>query len=177
MNRKRLFIAIPLSENLKDLLYEKFKEYELPGKLTPRENLHITVHFLGETEEEDVLQIEEQIASITEDTPGFILETDKIILKKGRFHQMLWVKIHPSDPFIQLVQNLRDIFEPDKTHMKILPHITLSRLKKAKERVREEGFPINIEDQVIEVSRVELWQSKMGGKNPVYELLKGFHLQ
>ncbi|MEX0779709.1 MAG: RNA 2',3'-cyclic phosphodiesterase [Balneolales bacterium] len=175
MKKKRIFIVIPISDDLKGTLVEHFEHHDLPGKPTPRENLHITVHFLGETEEEYITGIKKQITQIATDTPVFSLEASDIILQKGRVNRMVWLKLIPSDPFTQLVKRIRSSLDPETIEAGIAPHITLSRLKKA--HIPTGKFPITIEEHLIKVDRLELWESKIGGKNPLYKELQKFHLK
>lgn len=177
MKRKRLFLAVPLSENLKNLLIEKYNRLGAPGKPPPVENLHITVHFLGETKPDVIPQIENKLSGIAATFETFSMEVKKIILKKGRFGRMVWADIESSNHFTRLVQRIRSSLEPGKSDAKISPHITLSRLKKAGEKVDVTQFPAAIEPQTIEVNRIELWESRQGGKNPVYDQIGGYDLK
>lgn len=177
MKRKRLFIAIPLPSEIKDFLIEKFQLHKLPGKQTPGENLHVTVYFLGETDQDKVSQIEEQIEHAIRDTPAFTLVIESIILKKGRFNSMIWAKIQSSQEFSQLVKSIRSKLEAENVNANTTPHITLSRLKKGNLEDPEGSFPIDGENQVIQVSEIELWQSNLGGKSPIYESIKKLSLK
>ena len=52
----RLFIAIPLRNNMKKLVRDiqnSFREQNIRGNYTPEENLHITLAFIGEYNDPD----------------------------------------------------------------------------------------------------------------------------
>ncbi|MCM1042766.1 MAG: RNA 2',3'-cyclic phosphodiesterase [Corallococcus sp.] len=56
----RLFIALDLPEKAKDNLARqslRLKDFATRGRFTPKENLHVTLHFLGETEESNLVYV------------------------------------------------------------------------------------------------------------------------
>ena len=56
--RRRVFIAINLPENIKKELSDyQFKWLELPASWVKKENLHITLSFLGYLIDEELLEV------------------------------------------------------------------------------------------------------------------------
>ena len=54
----RLFLAIDIPENLKEEVAKFQEQFKIKGiKLVEKENLHITVKFLGEVDEEKLKEI------------------------------------------------------------------------------------------------------------------------
>ena len=56
----RLFIAILFEEGVKDTLFEtvgRLKSYARSGGFTERDNLHLTVNFIGETKRLEEVQV------------------------------------------------------------------------------------------------------------------------
>ncbi|MEX0686706.1 MAG: RNA 2',3'-cyclic phosphodiesterase [Balneolales bacterium] len=176
MANRRLFIAIPLSQEVKGTIEEAVNEYHLPGKRVPIDNLHITVHFLGDTPKSDIPFIEDHVDNVTKQTKCFYLWPEKIDLKKSRSGWMVWVVINKSQPFIDLVHKLRTEFDPEKISSRISPHITLARLKQTPVE-DSKVFPIPLSFEPIMVNNVVLWQSRTEQPNAVYTSLKEFSLQ
>ena len=78
MADKRLFVAIPLPNDLIQLLgtYQHVIVHPYLAWVKP-ENLHITLHFLGNTEESEIHNIEEKLASLVT-FPSFSLHGKEI---------------------------------------------------------------------------------------------------
>lgn len=84
----RLFIAINFSEDVKDALCETIAELRdaaLRGRWTARENLHLTLVFIGESDRvDDILDVmEEAVAGAAEDGPSGVAEQPLTITLAG----------------------------------------------------------------------------------------------
>ena len=63
----RLFIAINFDDKIKDelcLLTDELKNYSVSGNFTRRENLHLTLVFIGETPSNKITSIKSAIDNI-----------------------------------------------------------------------------------------------------------------
>ena len=66
MNKKRLFVAINLPEEIKKNLFcFKNRYLEIPARWTKKENLHITLYFIGYVSEKNLEKIREALKEIT----------------------------------------------------------------------------------------------------------------
>ena len=77
----RTFIAIELEEETKAQLAEVQAEAEKlcrRGNYTPKENFHLTLHFLGEVQEEDLDYLQEAIYETARRNRPFTMTIDKI---------------------------------------------------------------------------------------------------
>ena len=77
----RTFIAIELEEETKAQLAEVQAEAEKlcrRGNYTPKENFHLTLHFLGEVQEEDLDYLHEAIYETARRNRPFTMTIDKI---------------------------------------------------------------------------------------------------
>ncbi len=121
----RLFIAICLNDALRGSLVEMQKQAEslgAGGKLTPRENMHLTLAFIGEYGRPgDVLDV---MRSVTVDP--FEIE----ICGAGHFGEILWAGVKCPDSLKKYVAALRkklgDSGIPFDAKL-FNPHITLAR--------------------------------------------------
>ncbi len=71
---KRLFVAVPVSEEVKRKIRILLKDLSTTGadlKLVSLSHLHFTLKFLGDVDEKMISQIEEKLAGIAEKTKGF----------------------------------------------------------------------------------------------------------
>ena len=136
--RHRIFIAINLPENIKkELVSYQEKWPELPIRWTKKENLHITLVFLGSLNDEEVLEIckiTREVALINE---SFSVNLNKICYgpPKKMPPRMVWVKGEISPEFTSL-KNDFDKFLSTSEKIKFLPekrdfcpHLTLGRMR------------------------------------------------
>ena len=77
----RTFIAIELEEEVKDHLAEVQAETQKlcrRGNFTPKDNFHLTLHFLGEIEEDDIEYLQDAMYETARRNRPFTLTLDKI---------------------------------------------------------------------------------------------------
>ncbi len=127
----RLFIAILLSEGVRDGLCEAMRNLRpclRNGSFTARENLHLTLSFLGETAPERLDAVREVMEEA--DVPPFRLRIDAI----GSFHRkngdIYWAGIERSDALLRLQEELNAAlaqrgFPVERREFR--PHLTLVR--------------------------------------------------
>ena len=121
----RLFIAVELSERMRGALVHTQAELRrrgMRGRFVPRENLHLTLAFIGEHPDPDaVLDAMETVAF-----EPFPLRLEGL----GQFDDLWWAGLAGSDALTGLAKRLRralaDAAIPfDRT--RFTPHITLVR--------------------------------------------------
>jgi 2'-5' RNA ligase len=173
---KRLFLAIPLSEELKNIIVEKQLLIDPSLHWIPRENLHITLHFFGKTEEDVIPSLIEKIDKVIKNSPPFHLYTKEIGTQSGKFQKMVWVKFTPSPEFAELSRKIAEGLQMELTR-KPLAHINLIRIKDKKISLNILAAPMILTNETAEVKQVELWESiLMPGKFPTYKALHRFIL-
>ena len=103
---------------------QKKLEPNFTGRLTSSENLHLTLKFLGEIEEDAIHDVKKRLSSITHSP--FELTLKDVGVFSQKFIKIIWVKI--SDvPLQPLVDNcLKDIF---KLENRFMGHITIARVR------------------------------------------------
>ena len=95
----RTFIAIELEEETKAQLAEVQAEAEKlcrRGNYTPKENFHLTLHFLGEVQEEDLDYLHEAIYETARRNRPFTMTIDKIGFFPRGNKGILWAGIERS---------------------------------------------------------------------------------
>ena len=112
--RRRIFIAINLPDSIKkNLVNFQFKWPELPCRWTKKENMHITLEFLGYLTDEELFELCQKTKKIAAKREPFIVRLTKICYgptdKKPA--KMVWAV---GDKIKELG---------------ITPHITLGRLR------------------------------------------------
>lgn len=131
MKAHRLFIAIDLDSHIKDGLcrvQDQLREHVLCANFTLRDNLHLTLIFIGEVEWEKVQIIKEIMEGVS--VEPFILKINGIGSFRRYGGDIWWAGIDRSKALMsiyhQLSINLRGKgFELENREYK--PHLTLAR--------------------------------------------------
>jgi 2'-5' RNA ligase len=165
----RIFIAINLEQEISDALEKlihKLKDQSVQGNFTRKENLHITLIFIGETSR--IKPIKEVMDSIKV-LPG----TFKIKIKGlGKFPRaggdIYWLGVEKSNEldtiYEELTTKLRAIgFDIEKRPFK--PHLTLGRKVVLKKDFEYRTFEKCISPLSIKVTKISLMKSeRISGK-------------
>ncbi len=175
---RRLFIGIPLpGAFVKSVSEVKDKNVHI-GKIrwTPSQNLHITLHFLGDTEEAEVKGVMEELAGLTRKFEPFTLVFQQYALAPIKQPYMIWAVFLPNEHFIQLSKTLVGKFSVDaKKLKKPIPHVTLARFKYLNSPHRI-VLPTSTEPLEIQVNTITLWESVLKPAGAQYTALQNFPL-
>ena len=163
----RLFTAIIFDDATLNSLYhtvEKLKAGAKKGTFTTKENLHLTVNFIGETERlEDVKQAMKRALDKvkSESFPLLMQGFGKIKRREGDIY---WVGVEKSEMLWRLQKKLawelKDVGYFDIDDMEYTPHLTLGRRVVLKEGFALKDFEENIIPMQMEVTRLSLMQSE-----------------
>lgn len=132
----RSFIAIPLPKPLqRDIagLQAQLRQ-QLPQLKTPRaENLHLTLHFLGDQPEELLAKIGQLMLSIGRKSRDFHIDLEGLgVFPNRKRPRILWLGIKPEQALQQLYQNLASgLLELGVTieQRQYRPHLTIGRFR------------------------------------------------
>ena len=183
---KRIFIAVKVEagETLLKMI-SSFKSGLINEtiKWTKPDNIHITLAFLGDTEEEMIKIISEMLKEKCEGSGKFEL----IIKGSGVFKnisepRVIWTGIEPSEKFSQLNGLIKSGLGDAGIEIEdrpFNPHLTLGRIKhiKDKEVLKSliNGYQ-NKEIQKVAVNEVILYESILLPPGPVYKPIGKFKL-
>ena len=103
---------------------QKKLEPNFTGRLTSSENLHLTLKFLGNIEEDTINDVKKRLTSIKH--PPFELILKDIGVFSQKFIKIIWVKVSKISLQSLVDGCLNDIFESENRFM---GHITIARVK------------------------------------------------
>ena len=159
----RLFIAISFNDEIRAALVKTqdyLSRHGVRGSVVPRENLHMTLTFIGEHPDPDqVLEVMEKV-----EFSAFPIILNDI----GLFNNnVLWAGVHESEPLQRLVKHMR--YELAKADIPFdrkafMPHITLFRNVDDSNGVPETYIP----DVSMVVDSISLFRSDRGRNGMVY---------
>jgi len=184
--KKRVFIAVNLPLNVKEKLEAVQKETDkafsffngfCPVKWTRKNNLHITLLFLGNVEMEDVFYAFEKVGEIADKVGTFEIVLNEISYSPSDNPRMVWVSGEKSEE-LKEVQNYLDKELLGHGNKEFTPHITLGRIKQWQFRkIDREEIPglgeINLR---FKVNSLEVMESELKRGGPDYTVLKSFPL-
>ena len=160
----RLFLAIPLSDALKDSvlgLQSAFRAAGVRGRYTRPENLHLTLAFIGEFGDPDlVLEAMETV-----EFEPFSIEMDKL----GRFDDLWWTGFGESAELNALVRRLRRALAEagiPYDRKKFSPHVTI--LRRADIPARDRLPDSELAPEAMTVDRFCLYNSTRGKGGMIY---------
>ena len=177
----RAFIAIDINEEVRQKLVDAQKRLTATGaqlKLVEPPNIHITMKFLGEVPEDRISAIVEALRKSAEGVMRFDIDVRGIgVFPNPRYVRVVWAGVGDGrDEIIALQRNLdRELqplgFRPERD---FVPHLTIARVKTVEQKERLIAFLKEMTDVEFGVTRaqaVELKQSKLTPKGPIYSTL------
>jgi 2'-5' RNA ligase len=184
----RIFIAINLPEDVKkELVSFREKWPDLPIRWTQKENLHITLVFIGNTSDEDLLNIFKTVREAASRHKSFAINLNRISYGPPKKPpRMVWAIGEKSKELAELKDDLENgLLNLGGQKYKVLesqpfsPHITLGRIKEWEFRKidPEERPAINEEVSLsFEVKSIELMESELRRAGPEYTILESAQL-
>ena len=181
---KRLFAALKIHpdaeflgkfhELKRELRHEQIKWVE-------ERNIHITLKFFGETEEQNIPCISQVLEKRSAGTSPISLKLAGLgIFGSSYAPKVVWVGIEPYKDLSTLMKNihaeLKTIgFEPDRQN--IIPHLTLGRIKFLKDKIifnRTIDRFKTISSLPIRITEIILYESILHREGPEYIALEKF---
>ena len=158
----RLFIAINFNETVKDELVdviEKLKVAGIEGRFSLRENLHLTLVFIGETN--DPTPIKSVMETI--DETMFSLEISGLGLFKRKGGDIIWIGFKQNSKLQDIQKQLSDGllkvgFEIEDREYS--PHLTLGRQVTYKKPVDLKSIEKTLHVIKADINSVELMKSE-----------------
>jgi len=169
----RTFIAIDFLEEVKEELSKAQKKLpEAKMTIVKKENIHLTMKFLGELNDNEVNKVKEVLRKMKFER--FKAKLGEIgVFPNPSFIGVVWIGIEPKERFIEIHDKIdeelsKQGFRKDKAFES---HATLARVKwlKDKKNFVEKLQKIKIKPIEFEVSSIALKKSVLTREGPVYE--------
>ncbi|MAE43186.1 RNA 2',3'-cyclic phosphodiesterase [Candidatus Woesearchaeota archaeon] len=175
----RLFIAIEMPESIKEYLIQIQKQIDndlAKIRWMKKEQMHLTLKFLGEVQPNDVEKVKEELRKIK--FVFFSVHLNSIgVFPSENCIRVVWVGLKPEDKIMELQkdidENLKKLFKKEGNFK---AHITLGRVKFIDDKVKfmEMVKKIKVESKKINIDCFKLIKSTLTGQYPVYEEVEIF---
>ena len=185
--KHRIFIAVNLPEDIKKKLIDyQAKWPELPIRWTKKENLHITLIFIGYTNDEELLEVLKITKEVAQRNNSFSINLNKICYgpPKKMPPRMVWVEGEKSIELGKLQNNLENsLFSTPIKNLKepearpYTSHITLGRIKAWEFRQIEPEERPEVNEEInltFEVNSIEVMESELKRGGSEYTILESF---
>ncbi|MBC7743388.1 MAG: RNA 2',3'-cyclic phosphodiesterase [Bdellovibrionaceae bacterium] len=185
MSLKRLFIGLSFSNKFANDLEPWIKKIkktadkkETDLSWTPPDNYHVTLVFLGQTEESEIASITEKMQAVAEKHAPFKLKLRGLdgfpSLMQAR---VLYLDVQRSQNILNLQGDLEQALQAvDRHEAGYVPHLTIARLRNPKS-CRDLVSPfVHIDLGKQEVCEIVLFSSQMNGNFVSYEKIKQIQL-
>ena len=158
----RLFVAVNFDEKIKEALaldIEKLKNFSVDGNFTHKENLHLTIAFIGETNKKQ--DAAAALANIDEES--FALSINGFGCFRRNGGDIYWRGIQPSPQLNKIYEQVysgltEKGFVLEKRPFK--PHLTLGRRVVTSEKFNFSAFKKSLPKITAPVKRVSLMKSE-----------------
>jgi len=166
----RIFIALLFPEEVKKEIFSLINDYEnrFEGNYTSYDNLHLTLHYLGEISKDKLISLKQALKEV--EFPSFSYAVNKIdTFKSDKVKKILHLRVEKSSYLKMLHQKVINIlysidFPLENTNF--TPHITLGRKVAI---TKESLLEINMKKITIKAEKISIMESKRVKDKLVYE--------
>ncbi len=184
---KRIFVALKIHPSEKFLtIYDELKSACRNDKIKWVEpyNIHMTLKFLGETEEDKIGSIRNVLSGISFRNQSFELKLKDVgIFGSSYKPRVIWFGIEENESLINLANDVLDQMHDlgfEKDRQNFVPHLTIGRIKfidnkRTFQEVINKYRSIKIQEQ--KVDQFYLIESILRQQGPEYKILESFLLK
>ena len=181
---KRCFIAVLLpQEAIKRLIKIKHQMINVTKKLDARikwvedENIHLTLKFLGNVNDEDIERIKEVLRDVAKSKREISCEIHKVgFFPNERFPRVIWLGVESNNKLEELAKEVNVKLNKFGFGMEnnFVAHITLGRVKFGREKRKIGGVIKHVKFSPIafEVREIALVESLLKPSGPEYRVIE-----
>ncbi|MFA5228423.1 MAG: RNA 2',3'-cyclic phosphodiesterase [Candidatus Paceibacterota bacterium] len=181
--KKKIFIGINLPEATKQKLVDyqekidRFFDDGCPIKWTKKDNLHITMFFIGFVEYDQLIEVFNKTEKALKNLGSFKIELESITYGPlGKTPKMVWANGKKIPSIVEANRKLEEeLFEIKATEHNFTPHITLGKIVQWQfKKIDEDQIP-QIEEYLnisFDINSIDIMESVKGK----YIVLKSINL-
>jgi 2'-5' RNA ligase len=172
----RAFISVDVGSRMDwHALRKELAEVDRGVRTVRPEQLHLTLRFLGDTDESKVGPLEELIGRAVEGVPPFRISFDGVgAFPNARNPRVVWIGLEGAEPLVGIARRLEDGvvelgWNPEKRGFR--PHATVARIKHVRRRGRLSSLLERWNDGSfgsMEVRSIELMRSELTPQGAIH---------
>lgn len=177
MEAIRIFAGIPLPTETRMALAERIEDLDIPGKVAPAENWHLTLRFLGRVDQVTYERFLSGLQAVEAES-SFPISVNRFgAFPRAKRGTVVWVGIERGERELSILNEIAEEaavaagLEPEDRPFH--PHVTLSRLRPPADVRWLEHEPVDLR---WKCDRVVVFQSHLGGGPARYDPLETFEL-
>ena len=186
---KRIFVAVDISDEARrrtaayiESLRSEFANLRVCWEKP--EKLHLTMKFLGDTNDEQLEKLKDIAENIAPEIPKFNLKiTETGVFPSRRNARVLWIDVKDEKGSLAEINRLLEIecerigFPRETRNFK--PHLTIARLKEphVSRELIERHLGNEFEPVVFEVAEIVIYESRLRPTGSIYEKLTTVQLK
>ena len=186
---KRVFVAVNISDEARretaayvDELKREFSGLRVGWEKA--EKLHLTMKFLGDTDEIQLEELKEICRKIAAEIPKFVLQIAETgVFPSARNARVLWIDVKDKKGNLAKINRLLETecerigFAAEKRNFK--PHLTIARLKELRSSAELVGKHLekDFEPVEMEVTEIVIYESRLRSTDSIYEKLTTLQLK
>ena len=174
----RLFVCIWLPDSVRKKAIDfqkKIMKLPLKAKFVEPENMHITITFLGETREEEIVVIEKKLESLVKNVKPFHVKLEGIkVIPNESFIRVIGIEVKDDEELSSLIKRTGELID-GKYYTK--EKLTLCRVKKVNDKRMIKEFINKNRDIILgefNVNSLSLVKSTLTTRGPIYETIRSF---
>ncbi len=184
MVKIRVFIAvdIPFSQKILEVINE-LKKIQLNAKIVEIENLHLTLKFLGDTDENLIDKIGDIISNVIIDVPSFEITLEKMgVFPNQKYIKVVWIGVENTEILKKIAEKIDSKLGDlgfEKERRSFSAHLTIARIKSPKNKEKLLGLLNKYQEtnfQKFKVNKILLKKSVLTPEGPIYTNLKEIEL-
>lgn len=176
----RAFVAIFPPPEIQETLLRAAKNISVDGNIrwVRRENVHLTLKFLGDIEEGMLEGVRAALAEVAgRHGPFYVRPSGLGAFPSGKKARILWAGTHKGSPALSsLAEDVESMLEPlgfGRERRGYKPHATLGRVRGRPVRLPDSA---NIQAPKFAVRRLDLIESILGAEGATYRKLESYLL-
>ena len=174
----RLFIGIDLDSKIKEELskiIENLKKIKLDAKWVKKENLHLSLKFLGEVSEDKLEKIKEIILKVSKNLNPIEISTQNFgFFPNQNYPRVFFIGTDKEEELKKVASSLEDELEKIgfEKEDRFKSHITLARFRSLKniDLLKKELKNIDISLR-FNFTEICLFKSTLTSDSPIYEVI------
>lgn len=182
----RLFVAVSLPSDIRDRLavaQERLRRVQADVSWVRAENIHVTLKFLGDTEEKRLERIRPALAEVARESAPFSMEVTGVGSFGGRVPRVVWVGVgEGAERIVRLATQVEAALARvgfPKERRGFTAHLTLGRVRSSRNAEALLAAVREVEADTfgsVTATRFELMQSELRPTGSVYTILETFPL-